>query len=393
MKLLITGGAGFIGSGFLNRFVPAQPSHQFLTVDSLSYAGNLDNLSALAQAPNHFFESLDISDREQTFGIVQRFQPNLIVHFAAETHVDRAIAAPAPFVQANILGTFHLLEAARTYSLPHAPIRFLQVSTDEVYGSLGLEAPATLPGAAYHPRNPYSATKAAGDHLVEAWANTYGLRAAISHCSNNYGPRQFPEKLLPFMLLRLLEGQSLPLYGAGTQRRDWLFVDDHVEGLWKAIEYLMADHVSVLPVPHFHFSAHDERPNLELVTRLCERMLTQVQAEPSVLEAWPNASGLRQASLKDLLNRVTFIPDRPGHDTRYALETSQTQALLNWRPRTPFEEGLELTLHWYLTHPQWLQRVRTGEYRRWVDSHYGQHSVPGQPGLPSDRRPLAEEAS
>lgn len=365
MKLLITGGAGFIGSAFLNRFVPAHPAVRFLNLDRLSYAGNLDNLLDMADAPNYAFLPLDLADRPATTQAVHQFRPDVILHLAAESHVDRSIAAPEAFLHTNVLGTFHLLEAARSLQAEGQPVHFVHVSTDEVYGTCEPTASGARPGDAYAPGNPYSASKAAADHLVSAWANTYRLSVAITHCSNNYGPRQFPEKLLPFMLLRLLQGQSLPLYGDGSHRRDWLFVDDHCDGLWAVIQHMRLTNTAPPPVPAiFHFSAQEERPNRELVTRLCECVLQLVADNPRVLHDWPDAYALATHSLEALTQRITSVTDRPGHDRRYCLDSSLARERLAWQPQTDLEEGLRQTVHWYLTHPDWLKRVLSGAYRR-----------------------------
>lgn len=346
MKLLVTGGAGFIGSNFLHRIVPRHPDLQFLALDALTYAGNLENISALDTLPHYDFVRCDLSDAEQTRAVFHEFRPDVVLHLAAESHVDRSIQDPGPCLQSNVLGTFQVLEACRALHAQGHPIRLVHVSTDEVFGSLEPEAPGATESSPYKPRNPYAASKAAADHLARAWMHTYGLPVIVTHCSNNYGPRQFPEKLIPFMLLRAMGVETLPLYGDGLNRRDWLYVDDHCDGLWAAITHGQ-------PGSTYLFSAEDERPNLEVVHQLCQTLEQLCGYPPGVLQA-----------------RITFIPDRPGHDKRYALHSHPTRQALHWSPSTPFAQGLKQTVQWYLDHPQWLDHVESGAYRHWVSTHY-----------------------
>lgn len=346
MKLLVTGGAGFIGSNFLHRFVPRHPDVQFLALDALTYAGNLENISALDTLPHYDFVRCELSDAAQTRAVFHTFRPDVVLHLAAESHVDRSIQDPGPCIQSNILGTFQVLEACRALHAQGHPVRLIHVSTDEVFGSLEPEAPGATESSAYAPRNPYAASKAAADHLARSWMHTYGLPVIVTHCSNNYGPRQFPEKLIPFMLLRAIGTGTLPLYGDGLNRRDWLYVDDHCDGLWAAI-------TRGQPGSTYLFSTEDERPNLEVIHQLCQ-----------TLEL------LCGYTLGILQTRITFIPDRPGHDKRYALHSRPTRQSLGWTPSTPFSQGLKQTVQWYLDHPQWLDHVQSGAYQQWVSSQY-----------------------
>lgn len=353
MNIVVTGGAGFIGSSFLLSRVPHQPEHRFITLDALTYAGLRENLALLEQYPNHQLMPCELADAEQTLGLLKELAPDAIVHLAAESHVDRSLRQPAPFIQSNVMGTFHVLEACRhLQSRGRAPL-LLHVSTDEVYGQLPEGHAPFRPGDRYAPRNPYAATKAAADQLVRGWQSAYQLPIIVTHCTNNYGPRQFPEKLIPFMLSQTLQRKPLPLYGDGLHARDWLFVEDHVDGLWRAL-------LRGTPGETYHFSAHDERPNRDVV-----HMLLGLVADET------------GTPLQQLLPLIQHVPDRPAHDRRYGLDTATTRASLEWEPQTPFEQGLRQTVRWYLEHPDWMERVRSEEHTRWLNTQYeGLHLHP-----------------
>ena len=340
--ILVTGGAGFIGSAFV-RGLLAVSDYRVVTLDKLTYAGNLDSLSPFVTHRSHQFVRGDIGDGPLVRELLERHRPVGIVHLAAESHVDRSIDAPAEFVQTNVLGTFTLLSEARRFweqqRASGQPFRFLHVSTDEVFGSLG---PDGLFGSdsPYDPSSPYSATKAAADHLVRAWGRTYGLPIIVTNSSNNYGPHQFPEKLIPVMILSAMTQRPLPVYGQGTNVRDWLYVDDHAAALRAAFE-------RGVPGETYLFGARAERTNLEVVRSICD-----------LVDARFGYSGARSTR-----NLITFTTDRPGHDYRYAIDPSTTERELDWRAEVPFETGLARTVDWYLANHEWCDRVRTGAYR------------------------------
>ncbi|MSP26427.1 MAG: dTDP-glucose 4,6-dehydratase [Myxococcales bacterium] len=345
MKILITGGAGFIGSNFLNRFVPRHPEHVFLNVDCLSYAANLKSLEAVSGLSNYRFVRADIADQGQVETLFREHEPELVIHFAAESHVDRSIAGPRAFVMANVVGTFNLLEAFR--QLPDAGARlFHHVSTDEVYGSLGPEGffTETTP---YDPSSPYSASKAASDHFVRAFARTYGLRVRLTNCSNNYGPRQFPEKLIPLMILNLVERKPLPIYGQGLNVRDWLYVDDHSDAIWAVIHEGRDGET-------YNVGGNTERTNVAVVETLCRVVAAETGVEPD-----------------ELLGLMHYVKDRPGHDLRYAIDASKLCDACGWQPAETFESGIHKTVRWYLDNDAWVQAVRSGEYRGWIEHNYG----------------------
>jgi len=351
--LLVTGGAGFIGSTFvLDWLAQGAASEPVVNLDKLTYAGNPRNLAALDGDPRYRLVRADIADREAVDGIFATHRPRAVVHFAAESHVDRSIHAPADFIQTNVVGTFHLLEAARAHwqSLDgegKGAFRFLHVSTDEVYGSLGPDDPAFSESTPYAPNSPYSASKAASDHLVRAYHHTYGLPVVTTNCSNNYGPRQFPEKLIPLMILNALAGKPLPVYGDGGNVRDWLYVGDHCAAIRRVLEGGRVGEV-------YNVGGNAERKNLDVVEALC-----------TILgELRPRASG----RYHDL---VTFVKDRPGHDRRYAMDASKLATELGWRPQESLESGLRKTVRWYLDNPDWVASVQTGAYRAWVETNYG----------------------
>ncbi len=340
-KLLVTGGAGFIGSNFVLRAVAA--GHTVINLDALTYAGNLDNLSSLASNPQHIFVQGNIGDAALIARLLDKHQPDAIVHFAAESHVDRSIDGPEVFLRTNVLGTFTLLQAALNHwrSLPTdaaQSFRFLHVSTDEVYGSLAPSAPAFLEDTPYAPNSPYSASKASSDHLVRAWFHTYGLPVLTTNCSNNYGPFQFPEKLIPLMILNALSGKPLPVYGDGLNVRDWLYVEDHCEAILTVLERGRVGET-------YNVGGLNEQTNMEIVAKLCA-LLDHL-----------HPAGAPHDRL------ITFVTDRPGHDRRYAIDCSKVQSELGWHPRESFATGLDKTVRWYLEHDDWIQRVASGEYR------------------------------
>jgi dTDP-glucose 4,6-dehydratase len=345
MDIVVTGGAGFIGSNFLNLLVPRHPEHRFINVDKLTYAANLRNLSAIDARPNYLLERVDIADRQAVRELFERVKPQLVVHFAAESHVDRSIHAPDSFIETNINGTFNLLEAFRALPKGHGQL-FHHVSTDEVYGSLGPTGLFTEQ-TAYDPSSPYSASKASSDHLVRAYHRTYGLPTKITNCSNNYGPYQFPEKLIPLILLSAAEGKPLPVYGQGTNVRDWLYVDDHCEAIWTVIHKGRIGET-------YNIGGRSEKKNLDVVHALCDLVA--------------EAKGMPSAQLRAL---VRFVEDRPGHDLRYAIDPGKIAAECGWAPRETFESGLRKTVRWYLDNDAWVAGIRSGEYRAWIERNYG----------------------
>ncbi|WP_025136280.1 dTDP-glucose 4,6-dehydratase [Achromobacter sp. DH1f] len=345
MSILVTGGAGFIGSNFVLDWL-AQSDEPVVNLDKLTYAGNPANLATLKGDARHQLVVGDVADTALVAALLQAHQPRAILHFAAESHVDRSIAGAGNFIQSNICGTFGLLEAARTYWAGLAgqardDFRFLHVSTDEVYGSLAPDAPAFTETSAFQPNNPYSASKAASDHLVRACGMTHGLPVLTTHCSNNFGPRQFPEKLIPVAIHNALAGRPIPVYGDGLHVRDWLYVADHCSGLRRVLERGRAGET-------YNLGGDSECTNLEVVLAVC-RQLDQLR---------PRADG---ASYK---TQITMVADRPGHDRRYAIDTSHIQHELGWRPTLTFQSGLEKTLGWYLDNPQWVMDIVSGAYRQ-----------------------------
>lgn len=349
-KILVTGGAGFIGANFVLDWV--RLGGTVINLDKLTYAGNLENLEELADNPQHTFVRGDIGDRQLVGRLLAEHQPVAIVNFAAESHVDRSIHGPEDFIQTNVVGTFHLLDETRSYwnGLPEASrqaFRFLHVSTDEVYGSLKPADPAFTEQTAYAPNSPYSASKAASDHLVRAYHHTYGLPVLTTNCSNNYGPYQFPEKLIPLVIHNALAGKPLPIYGDGSNVRDWLYVGDHCSAIRRVLE---AGKVGET----YNIGGCNEKTNLEVVHALCS-MLDQAK---------PKGSG----SYSD---QITFVQDRPGHDRRYAINAAKIADELGWVPQETFESGIEKTVAWYLDNRQWTEHVASGTYRQWVETNYG----------------------
>ncbi len=348
--IFVTGGAGFIGANFVLDWL-AQSDESVLNYDKLTYAGNLNNLASLNNDARHVFVKGDIIDSAHLCGLFFEYQPRAIVHFAAESHVDRSIHGPAAFVTTNVNGTFNLLEAARTYwqSLEgedKANFRFLHISTDEVYGTLAADDAAFSETTAYAPNSPYSATKAASDHLVRAYHHTYGLPVLTTNCSNNYGPYHFPEKLIPLMIANARAGKDLPVYGDGLQVRDWLYVKDHCAAIRRVLE-------AGKPGETYNVGGWNEQTNLSVVHTLCE-LLDELQ---------PRAQG----SYKEQIKHVT---DRPGHDRRYAIDASKIEKELGWKPQETFTTGLRKTVEWYLANEEWTKQVQSGEYLKWVALQY-----------------------
>ncbi|MCK5715860.1 MAG: dTDP-glucose 4,6-dehydratase [Thiomargarita sp.] len=341
MKLIVTGGAGFIGSAVI-RYLINDTDISVLNIDKLTYAGNLDSLTSVSEHPRYHFAQVDICDSTALWQEFTQFQPDAIMHLAAESHVDRSIEGPADFINTNIVGTYTLLEVVRQYwqtldNTEKSQFRFHHVSTDEVYGSLG-ETGLFTETTAYQPNSPYSASKAASDHLVRAWHHTFNIPVVTSNCANNYGPYQFPEKLIPLIILNALEGKPLPIYGKGNNIRDWLYVDDHARALCLVLEHGKLGET-------YNIGGHNEKTNLEVVQTLCQ-LLDEIQ---------PRSSSYRDS--------ITFVTDRPGHDLRYAIDSSKIQKDLAWQPSETFETGLRKTVTWYLDHREWWQRVRDGRYR------------------------------
>jgi dTDP-glucose 4,6-dehydratase len=349
--ILVTGGAGFIGSNFILNWIKETPS-SVINLDLLTYAGNPANLSTLQGDERYQLAVGDICNAERVTSLLREHEPRAIVHFAAESHVDRSIASPEPFIRTNVLGTFVLLEQALLYwsklgDEDKSAFRFLHVSTDEVYGSLAENDPPFSETTAYAPNSPYAASKAASDHLARAYHHTWGLPVLTTNCSNNYGPFQFPEKLIPLMILNALEGKPLPVYGDGGNVRDWLFVEDHCAAIRTVLEKGLAGET-------YNIGGHSERKNLEVVNTICDL----------VDDICPNAG------LGSRRNLLTFVTDRPGHDRRYAIDASKIERELGWRPAEGFESGLRKTVLWYIDNLEWIESVRTGAYLDWIRKNY-----------------------
>ena len=345
MKILITGGAGFIGSAVI-RHIIQNTNNQVLNIDKLTYAGNLESLKEIDQHSNYEFKQIDICDTEQITAAIDAFQPHAIMHLAAESHVDRSIDGPAAFIQTNIVGTYTLLEAARKYWMgldaeAQQNFRFHHISTDEVYGDLEGTTDLFTETTSYAPSSPYSASKASSDHLVRAWHRTYGLPVIVTNCSNNYGPYHFPEKLIPLVILNALDAKPLPVYGNGQQIRDWLFVEDHARALYKVVTEGVVGET-------YNIGGHNEKQNIEVVKTIC-KILDELK---------PQANGQAYASL------ITFVKDRPGHDLRYAIDATKIQNELGWTPTETFETGIRKTVEWYLNNLDWCHRVQDGSYQR-----------------------------
>lgn len=351
--IFVTGGAGFIGANFVLDWL-AQTDESVVNIDNLTYAGNLENLSSLQADPRHVFVKGGIGDSALVTRLLVTHQPRAILNFAAESHVDRSIHGPEDFIQTNIVGTFRLLEAVRAYwgglqGDAKADFRFLHVSTDEVYGSLAPADAAFTETHRYEPNSPYSASKAASDHLVRAYHHTYGLPVLTTNCSNNYGPYHFPEKLIPLMIVNALAGKPLPVYGDGMQVRDWLYVKDHCSAIRRVLEAGKTGEV-------YNVGGWNEKPNIEIVNIVCT-LLDELR---------PRADG------KNYGEQISYVKDRPGHDRRYAIDASKIQRELGWKPAETFETGIRKTVQWYLANPEWVAHVQSGAYREWTAKQYGQ---------------------
>jgi len=356
MTILVTGGAGFIGGNFVLDWL-AQSDEPVVNVDKLTYAGNMETLKRLKDNPAHIFVKADIGDRTIIRELLREHQPRAVLNFAAESHVDRSIDGPGDFIQTNIVGTFNLLESVREYwtglaEEARAAFRFLHVSTDEVYGTLEADDPPFNENNPYEPNSPYSASKAASDHLVRAWHHTYGLPVLTTNCSNNYGPYHFPEKLIPLVILNAIAGKPLPIYGDGQQVRDWLYVKDHCS----AIRTVLAGGQTG---ETYNVGGWNEKPNLEVVKTIC-----------SILdELKPRADGCSYAE------QITFVKDRPGHDRRYAIDARRLEKELGWKPAETFESGIRKTVAWYLTNSSWTTNVQSGAYLQWVEKNYADRNT------------------
>ena len=349
--ILVTGGAGFIGSNFVLDWL-AQSDEPVVNLDKLTYAGNLETLASLQGDARHVFVQGDIGDAALVARLLAEHRPRAVVNFAAESHVDRSIHGPEDFIQTNIVGTFHLLEAVRAYwgglqGTEREAFRLLHVSTDEVYGSLTKDDPAFTEAHRYEPNSPYSASKAASDHLVRAYHHTYGLPVLTTNCSNNYGPFHFPEKLIPLMIVNALAGKALPVYGDGMQVRDWLYVKDHCSAIRRVLEAGRLGEV-------YNVGGWNEKPNIEIVNTVCallDELRTRTDGQPYA-------------------SQISYVTDRPGHDRRYAIDARKLEAELGWKPAETFESGIRKTVQWYLDHPEWVAHVQSGAYREWVGKQY-----------------------
>ena len=351
--ILVTGGAGFIGSNFVLDWL-AQLDEPVINLDKLTYAGNLENIASLRDDARHTFVHGDIGDAMLVASLLAQHKPRAIINFAAESHVDRSIHGPDEFIQTNIVGTFHLLESVRAYwaaleDKAKADFRLLHVSTDEVYGSLSKDDPAFSETRRYEPNSPYSASKAASDHLVRAYHHTYGLPVLTTNCSNNYGPYHFPEKLIPLCILNALAGKPLPIYGDGQQVRDWLYVKDHCSAIRRVLDGGRVSEV-------YNVGGWNEKANLEVVRTLCA-ILDELQ---------PRSDG------KSYTSQITFVKDRPGHDRRYAIDATKLERELGWKPAETFETGIRKTVQWYLDNPNWVSNVTSGNYRNWLELNYSE---------------------
>lgn len=353
MKILVTGGAGFIGSAVI-RYIINNTKHQVLNVDKLTYAGNLESLSSVSNNERYQFSQTDICNRSVLDQLFSEFQPDAVMHLAAESHVDRSISGPYAFIETNIIGTYQLLEAARQYwNSLEAPakenFRFHHISTDEVYGDLEGTTDLFTETTSYSPSSPYSASKASSDHLVRAWNRTYGLPTIVTNCSNNYGPFHFPEKLIPLIILNALQAKPLPVYGNGQQIRDWLFVEDHACALYKIVSEGVVGET-------YNIGGHNEKANIEVVQCICDLLEELAPTKPEGV-----------AKYEDL---ITYVKDRPGHDVRYAIDATKIKNELNWVPEESFETGLRKTVEWYLNNSEWVAHVQSGEYQTWVNKQY-----------------------
>lgn len=350
--ILVTGAAGFIGANFVLDWL-AQSDEAVVNLDKLTYAGNPENLSSLRGNPGHLFVQGDIGDRALVEQLLRDHQPRAVINFAAESHVDRSIHGPEDFIQTNVVGTFHLLESVRAHwsaleGDTKARFRFLHVSTDEVYGTLGPNDAPFTETTPYTPNSPYSASKAASDHLVRAYHHTYGLPVLTTNCSNNYGPYHFPEKLIPLLIVNALAGKALPVYGDGMQVRDWLYVKDHCSAIRRVLEAGRLGET-------YNVGGWNEKPNIEIVKTVCS-LLDELR---------PRADG------RQYFDQVTYVKDRPGHDRRYAIDANKIHTELGWKPAETFDSGIRKTVQWYLDHPDWVAHVQSGDYRNWIGQQYG----------------------
>ena len=356
MTILVTGGAGFIGSNFVRCWLQSN-DEQVVNLDKVTYAGNPLNLADVADDGRYSFVLGDIGDTVLVDALLRQHRPRAILNFAAESHVDRSIGGPADFIETNIVATFRLLEAARSFWQTlkdgrQEDFRFLHISTDEVYGTLGANDAAFREVTAFAPNSPYAASKAASDHLVRAWHHTYGLPVLTTNCSNNYGPYHFPEKLIPLIIINALGGRPLPIYGDGKQVRDWLYVTDHCRAIMTVLAQGRVGET-------YNVGGWNEMTNIDVVQTVCA-ILDELR---------PRANG------RPYSEQITFVADRPGHDRRYAIDASKIERELGWRPKETFATGIRKTVQWYLDHPRWIQHVRSGAYRAWIDQHYGQGAV------------------
>ena len=353
MRFLITGGAGFIGSAVI-RHIIQNTEHEVLNVDKLTYAGNLESLSSISNYSRYQFSQTDICNRAALDQLFTDFQPDAVMHLAAESHVDRSISGPYAFIETNIIGTYQMLEASRAYWLglnekKKATFRFHHISTDEVYGDLEGTTDLFTEKTPYSPSSPYSASKASSDHLVRAWNRTYGLPVLVTNCSNNYGPYHFPEKLIPLMILNALQGKALPVYGNGQQIRDWLFVEDHARALYTVVTQGQVGET-------YNIGGHNEKANIDVVLTICSLLEELAPNKPQGVERY-----------RDL---ITYVKDRPGHDVRYAIDASKIERELGWTPKESFETGLRKTVEWYLNNNEWVEHVQSGEYQSWLNKQY-----------------------